>query len=111
MSVIETPPRDRLAIQTMVVKFSTDTIAAAIRQELARDGQVFMVHNRVESIVSLAALVQRLVPEARVVVGHGQMPEAGARARDAVVRRGPRRRAGGDHDRRERARHPARQHR
>jgi transcription-repair coupling factor (superfamily II helicase) len=76
MSVIETPPRDRLAIQTMVVKFSTDTIAAAIRQELAREGQVFMVHNRVESIVSLAALVQRLVPEARVVVGHGQMPEA-----------------------------------
>ena len=76
MSVIETPPRDRLAIQTMVVKFSTDTIASAIRQELARDGQVFLVHNRVESIVSLAALVQRLVPEARVVVGHGQMPEA-----------------------------------
>ncbi len=76
MSVIETPPRDRLAIQTMVVKFSTDTIAAAIRQELARDGQVFLVHNRVESILSLAALVQRLVPEARVVVGHGQMPEA-----------------------------------
>jgi len=76
MSVIETPPRDRLAIQTMVVKFSTDTIAAAIRQELARDGQVFLVHNRVESIVSLASLVKRLVPEARVVVGHGQMPEA-----------------------------------
>ena len=76
MSVIETPPRDRLAIQTMVVKFSTDTIAAAIRQELARDGQVFLVHNRVESIVSLASLVGRLVPEARVVVGHGQMPEA-----------------------------------
>jgi len=76
MSVIETPPRDRLAIQTMVVKFSTDTIAAAIRQELARDGQVFLVHNRVESIVSLASLVTRLVPEARVVVGHGQMPEA-----------------------------------
>ena len=75
MSVIETPPRDRLAIQTMVVKFSTDTIAAAIRQELARDGQVFLVHNRVESIVSLASLVGRLVPEARVVVGHGQMPE------------------------------------
>jgi transcription-repair coupling factor (superfamily II helicase) len=76
MSVIETPPRDRLAIQTMVVKFSTETIAAAVRQELARDGQVFIVHNRVESIVSLAAMVQRLVPEARVVVGHGQMPEA-----------------------------------
>ncbi len=76
MSVIETPPRDRLAIQTAIIKFSTDAIAAAIRQELARDGQVFFVHNRVESIYSLASLVQRLVPEARVAVAHGQMPEA-----------------------------------
>jgi transcription-repair coupling factor (superfamily II helicase) len=76
MSVIETPPRDRLAIQTSIVKFSTDVIASAIRQELGRDGQVFVVHNRVESIYSLAGLIQRLVPEARVVVGHGQMPEA-----------------------------------
>ena len=76
MSVIETPPRDRLAIQTSVVKFSTEVIASAIRQELARDGQVFFVHNRVESIYSLAGLVQRLVPEARVAVAHGQMPEA-----------------------------------
>jgi transcription-repair coupling factor (superfamily II helicase) len=76
MSVIETPPKDRLAIQTSIVKFSTETIAAAIRQELARDGQVFLVHNRVESIYSLASLVQRLVPEARVAVAHGQLPEA-----------------------------------
>jgi transcription-repair coupling factor (superfamily II helicase) len=76
MSVIETPPRDRLAIQTSIVKFSTDVIAAAVRQELARDGQVFLVHYRVESIYSLANLVQRLVPEARVAVAHGQMPEA-----------------------------------
>jgi transcription-repair coupling factor (superfamily II helicase) len=76
MSVIETPPRDRLAIQTSIVKFSTDVIASAVRQELARDGQVYVVHNRVESIYSLAGLVQKLVPEARVVVGHGQMPEA-----------------------------------
>jgi transcription-repair coupling factor (superfamily II helicase) len=76
MSVIETPPRDRLAIQTAIVKFSTDVIAAAIRQELSREGQVFFVHNRVESIYSLASLVKRLVPEARVAVAHGQMPEA-----------------------------------
>jgi transcription-repair coupling factor (superfamily II helicase) len=76
MSVIETPPKDRLAIQTSIVKFSTETIAAAVRQELLREGQVYLVHNRVESIYSLAALVQRLVPEARVVVAHGQMPEA-----------------------------------
>jgi transcription-repair coupling factor (superfamily II helicase) len=75
MSVIETPPKDRLAIQTSIVKFSTETISAAIRQELARDGQVYVVHNRVESIDSLAALVQRLVPESRVIVAHGQMPE------------------------------------
>jgi transcription-repair coupling factor (superfamily II helicase) len=76
MSVIETPPKDRLAIQTSIVKFSTETIAAAIRQELVREGQVYLVHNRVESIYSLAALVQSLVPEARVAVAHGQMAEA-----------------------------------
>jgi len=75
MSIIETPPKDRLAIQTSIVKFSTDVIAAAIRQELARDGQVFFVHNRVQSIYSIADLVQRLVPEAKVAVAHGQMPE------------------------------------
>ncbi len=76
MSVIETPPKDRLAIQTSIVKFSTETIAVAIRQELARDGQVYLVHNRVDSIYALAQLVQKLVPEARVAVAHGQMPEA-----------------------------------
>jgi transcription-repair coupling factor (superfamily II helicase) len=75
MSVIETPPKDRLSIQTSIVKFSTDVIAAAIKQELARDGQVYFVHNRVESIYSLANLVKRLVPEAGVGVAHGQMPE------------------------------------
>src|SRR4029453_16731899 len=76
MSVIETPPKDRPAIETRIVKFRTDVIAAAIREELAREGQVYFVHNRVESIYSLASLVQRLVPEARVAVAHGQMPEA-----------------------------------
>ena len=75
MSVIETPPKDRLAIQTNVVKFDAAVIARAVRQEMARGGQVFFVHNRVESIYSMANLLQRLVPEARVVVGHGQMPE------------------------------------
>ena len=76
MSVIETPPKDRLAIQTAIVKFSTDVMATAIRQELGREGQVYIVHNRVESIYALANLVQKLVPEARVAVAHGQMPEA-----------------------------------
>jgi transcription-repair coupling factor (superfamily II helicase) len=73
MSVIETPPRDRLAIQTQVAKFDTDVITRAIRTELERGGQVYFVHNRVESIYSMANLVGRLVPEARLVVGHGQM--------------------------------------
>ena len=75
MSVIETPPRDRLAIQTNVVKFDADVIARAIRTEMARGGQVYFVHNRVESIFSMGNLLQRLVPEARVVVGHGQMSD------------------------------------
>ncbi len=76
MSVIETPPKDRLAIQTTVAPFSETMIQRVIEEELARDGQVFFVHNRVESIASLAAMVQRLVPKARIVVGHGQMRES-----------------------------------
>ncbi|HKV23876.1 MAG TPA: transcription-repair coupling factor [Candidatus Acidoferrum sp.] len=75
MSVIETPPRDRLAIQTVVQPFSEELVRRAIENELARDGQVYFIHNRVESIYSLATLVQKLVPKARVVVGHGQMSE------------------------------------
>ncbi len=75
MSVIETPPKDRLAIQTNVVKFDSTILVRAIRTEIARGGQVFFVHNRVESIYSMANLLQRLVPDARVVVGHGQMAE------------------------------------
>jgi transcription-repair coupling factor (superfamily II helicase) len=75
MSVIETPPRDRLAIQTNVVPFTEQIIRAAIEQELQREGQVFFVHNRVESIDEIAALVKRIVPQARIVVAHGQMGE------------------------------------
>jgi len=75
MSIIETPPKDRLSIQTNVVKFDAHVIAHAIRHELERSGQVYFVHNRVESIFSIGDLVQRLVPEARVVVAHGQMGE------------------------------------
>ena len=75
MSIIETPPKDRLSIQTHVVKFDPQVIARAIRHELERGGQVYVVHNRVESIFSIGALIQRLVPEARIVVGHGQMNE------------------------------------
>jgi transcription-repair coupling factor (superfamily II helicase) len=75
MSVIETPPKDRLAIQTVVAPFSESIIRRAIAEELERGGQVFFVHNRVESIYSIASLIQKLVPKARVVVGHGQMGE------------------------------------
>ena len=75
MSLIETPPRDRLAIQTQVVQFSESVIKSAIELELGRGGQVFFIHNRVETIDTVAALVQRLVPQARVGVGHGQMNE------------------------------------
>ena len=75
MSVIETPPRDRLAIQTVVVKFRTPVIENAINFELDRGGQIYVVHNRVESIYSLADLVRRLCPRARVGVGHAQMSE------------------------------------
>ena len=75
MSIIETPPKDRLSIQTNVVKFDQQVIGRAIRHEIERGGQVYFVHNRVESIFSIGNLVQRLVPEAKLVVGHGQMEE------------------------------------
>jgi transcription-repair coupling factor (superfamily II helicase) len=75
MSIIETPPKDRLSIQTNVVKFDAHVIGRAIRHELERGGQVYFVHNRVESIFAIGDLVQRLVPEARVVIAHGQMGE------------------------------------
>ena len=75
MSVIETPPRDRLAIQTHVVQFSEPVIRSAIELELQRGGQAFFVHNRVETIYAIAELVGRLVPAARIAVGHGQMGE------------------------------------
>jgi transcription-repair coupling factor (superfamily II helicase) len=75
MSIIETPPRDRLSIQTNVVKFDQALISRAIRTEMERAGQIYFVHNRVESIYSLGNLITRLVPEAKVAVGHGQMSE------------------------------------
>jgi transcription-repair coupling factor (superfamily II helicase) len=75
MSVIETPPRDRLAINTQVVQFSENVIRSAIELELSRNGQVFFIHNRVETIEAIAALVQKIVPNARIAIGHGQMNE------------------------------------
>ncbi len=75
LSVIETPPRGRLAIQTTVAPFNQALIQSAIMQEMQRQGQVFFVHNRVESIFQMAALLQRLLPTARIGVAHGQMGE------------------------------------
>ncbi|MGH9670283.1 MAG: TRCF domain-containing protein, partial [Terriglobales bacterium] len=75
MSVIETPPKDRIAIQTVVAPYGEPLIQSAVKQELERGGQVYFVHNRVETIYEMAARIQELVPRARVLVGHGQMPE------------------------------------
>jgi transcription-repair coupling factor (superfamily II helicase) len=75
MSVIETPPRDRLAINTQVVQFSEGVIKSAIELELARNGQVFFVHNRIETIEAIAAHIKKIVPNARIIVAHGQMNE------------------------------------
>ena len=75
MSVIETPPEDRLPIQTRVAEASAGLVRDAILRELDRGGQVFFVHNRVETIEAQAEQLRRLLPDARFVVGHGQMPE------------------------------------
>jgi transcription-repair coupling factor (superfamily II helicase) len=76
MSVIETPPKDRLSINTVVAHFNPDLIKNAIEQELTRNGQVYFVHNRVDTIFMRAASIQELVPNCRIGVGHGQMGEA-----------------------------------
>ena len=76
MSVIETPPKDRLAIQTVVARFEPELIRTAIEQEMSRGGQVYFIHNRVDSIFMRAAMIQELVPNCRIGVGHGQMGEA-----------------------------------
>ena len=75
MSVIETAPKDRMAIQTVVAKFDEKLVRSAVELELERGGQVYFVHNRVESIFEIASRIQELVPAARVAVGHGQMSE------------------------------------
>jgi transcription-repair coupling factor (superfamily II helicase) len=76
MTTILTPPEERHPILTFVGAYDPRQIGAAIRRELLRDGQVFYVHNRVESINRAAARLAEIVPEARIAVAHGQMPEA-----------------------------------
>ncbi len=75
LSVISTPPEDRLAIRTFVMAWDDETVSEAIRRELARGGQVFFVHNRVQTIDAAAGRLKQLVPEAKILTAHGQMEE------------------------------------
>lgn len=76
MSLIETPPENRFPIRTYVVEYNEDVIREAIYRELARQGQVYFVYNRVQTIDRIAAHIMELVPEARLAVAHGQMDES-----------------------------------
>ena len=76
MSVIETPPKDRMAIQTVVAAWDEKLLRSAIEKELERGGQVYFVHNRVESIYEIADKLREMAPKARILIGHGQMPES-----------------------------------
>ncbi|MEI6598013.1 MAG: DEAD/DEAH box helicase, partial [bacterium] len=73
LSVIETPPRERLAIRTIVRSYDEKCVQDAVQAELARGGQVFYLHNRVDTIRAVAERLKALMPKARIVVGHGQM--------------------------------------
>ncbi len=75
LSIIDTPPADRLAIKSFIARFSDELIREAVLRELRRGGQVFFVHNRVQSIGAMAEYLRGLVPEAKLGVGHGQMKE------------------------------------
>ncbi len=88
ISNLETPPADRLAIETRIARFDPQLIRHAILRELNRDGQVYFVHNRVQTIQAVADQLQKIVPEARIAVGHGQMsPEQLEQAMVRFVRR------------------------
>lgn len=75
LSIIASPPHNRLAVRTHVAKFSDRIIREAVMRELSRGGQVFFVHNRVATIEQMAEHISELIPEARIGIGHGQMPE------------------------------------
>jgi transcription-repair coupling factor (superfamily II helicase) len=75
LSVIETPPPDRLAIRTQVCRFDDSLVREAILREVRRGGQAFFVHNRVKTIYAMAEWLERTVPEVKILVAHGQMPE------------------------------------
>lgn len=75
MSVLEEPPQDRYPVQTYVIEYNAATLLQAISRELRRGGQVYYIHNRVETIVSCAAKLQEMLPEARIAFAHGQMSQ------------------------------------
>jgi transcription-repair coupling factor (superfamily II helicase) len=75
MSTIQTPPQERQPVETVVLEYHSEIITEAIRHELARDGQVFYLHNRVQTIGHVAKTIKELVPEARIETAHGQMSE------------------------------------
>jgi transcription-repair coupling factor (superfamily II helicase) len=75
MSVIDTPPRNRYPIETFIEEFDEEVIARAVRHEIERGGQVYYLHNRVQTIERIQAFLNRLLPQVRVAVAHGQMPE------------------------------------
>jgi transcription-repair coupling factor (superfamily II helicase) len=81
ISLIETPPKDRLAIHTVVAPFQTELIASAIRQELSRQGQVYLIHNKIDDIEEIAGMVTELAPQSQVVYIHGKMPAAAVEKR------------------------------
>jgi transcription-repair coupling factor (superfamily II helicase) len=88
LSVIHTPPPDRLAVRTQLCRFETSLLREAILREVRRGGQVFFVHNRVQSIDALAEMLRRVVPEVRILVAHGQMSERELEARMLTFLRG-----------------------
>ncbi len=73
LSVITTAPPNRYPVETNVIRFSEETIRDAVRYEISRGGQVFFVHNRIQNIKEVAGMIQRLVPDAKIGIGHGQM--------------------------------------
>ncbi|MCK5839505.1 MAG: transcription-repair coupling factor, partial [Bacteroidales bacterium] len=84
LSVITTPPPNRYPVETHVIRFGEETIRDAVRYEISRGGQVFFVHNRIENIKEVAGMLQRLVPDAKIGIGHGRME--GKKLEDLMLR-------------------------
>ncbi|KXO00589.1 transcription-repair coupling factor [Aequorivita aquimaris] len=84
LSVITTPPPNRYPVETHVIRFGEESIRDAVRYEISRGGQVFFVHNRIENIKEVAGMLQRLVPDAKIGIGHGQMD--GKKLEDLMLR-------------------------